>query len=232
MTQCEALTIRTTRYLSIVAWMVTLLACSSVYADTQFTNFSSNAHFSINDRLLIDIKCSEHQFGDGFCSFKTDMQYSKYLNTPQSAYESYLFPGSEQDRRKVDLLAIFRLAIEEFKFLSNVKLYWELTEQNLEELAIKLRLKGEIPISEPWIQDHATEKGHKGQSPSTRGQSKRTSHHSSMIALFLPSKLQWNLGVDPNDRTVFGELNLNPYMILSGEFGDTNLVGIYFRYPF
>lgn len=228
-----AITIWTRRCLSIVVWMVAFFACSFVCADTQQTaSFSSNPDFSINDRLLIDIECSDSQFGDAFCSFKTDMQYSKYLNTPLSAHESYLFSDSEHDQRRADLLAIFRLAIEEFKCLSNVKLYWELTERNLEELAIKLRLKGEIPISNAAMQDHATEKGYKGQSASAHGQSRRTSRHSSVFALFMPSKLKWNLGMNPYDMTIFGELNLNSYLTLSGEFGDTNLVGVYFRYTF
>ncbi|MGD9008307.1 MAG: hypothetical protein PVG41_10305, partial [Desulfobacteraceae bacterium] len=217
-----AQTIRTTRCLSIVVWMVTLLASSAVCADTQVTNFSGNSDYSINDRLLIDIECSERQFGDAFCSFKTDIQYSNYLNTPLSAHESYLFSDSEGDQRKADLLAIFRLAIEEFKCLSNVKLYWELTEQNLEELAIKLRLKGEIPISDPAMHDSTIEKNPKGRRHSVLPSSRSASRLSSAIALFVPSKLQWNIGMDPNDMTVFGELNLNAYMTLSGEFGDTN----------
>ena len=227
-----AITIWTTRYLTIVAWMVTLLACRTVYADTQTTNFSSRTDFSINDRLLIDIECSERQFGDAFCSFKTDIQYSKYLNTPLSAHESYLSFDSEQDQRKADLLAIFRLAIEEFKFLSNVKLYWELTEQNLEALAIKLHLKGEIPFNDPAIHAGSVEKGPKGGRYSIRPASRSAGRRGSALSLFIPSKLKWNIGMNPNDMTVFGELNLNPYMTLSGEFGDIKQVGFYFRYTF
>jgi hypothetical protein len=212
--------------------MVTLLASSAVCADTQTTNFSGNSDDSINDRLLIDIECSEHQFGDAFCSFKTDIQYSKYLNTPLSAHESYLFADSEQGQRKADLLAIFRLAIEEFKCLSNVKLYWELTEQNLEELAIKLRLKGEIPMRNTAVRDSTAEKSPKGRRHALSPSSRSAGRLSSALSLFVPSKLQWNIGMNPYDMTVFGELNLNAYMTLSGEFGDTNQVGVYFRYTF
>lgn len=234
MIQRGAVTIRTRCRLAIVVWMVTILACSSssLCADTQTSNFSSNANFSINDRLLIDIECSEHQFGDAFCSFKTDIQYSKYLNTPLSDHESYLFSSSEQNQRRVDLLAIFRLAIEEFKFLSNVKLYWELTEQNLEELAIKLHLKGEIPINDSAMYDSSAEKDLKGRQHSVRPPSRSAGRRSGALSLFMPSKLQWNIGMNPNDMTVFSELNLNSYITLSGEFGDTNQVGIYFRYTF
>jgi hypothetical protein len=227
-----AITIRTTRCLSILAWLVILLASGTVCADTQTTNFSSNSDHSINDRLLIDIECSEHQFGDAFCSFKTDIQYSKYLNTPLSAHDSYLLTDSGQGQRQADLLAIFRLAIEEFKFLSNVKLYWELTEQNLEELAIKLRLKGEIPISDPAIHDGTAEKDPKGRLHSARPSSRSKGRRGGALSLFMPTKLQWNIGMNPNDMTVFGELNLNAYMTLSGEFGDTNQMGVYFRYTF
>lgn len=228
-----AIAIWTTRCLQIVAWMVTLLACSAVGADTQTAKFSSNTDFSINDRLLIDIECSERQFGDAFCSFKTDIQYSKYLNTPLSAHESYLSSDSEQEQRKADLLAIFRLAIEEFKCLSNVKLYWELTEQNLEALAIKLHLKGEIPINHSAMHDSAAAEGPKGRRHSAHLAASRSQiRRGSALSLFMPSKIKWNIGMNPNDMTVFGELNLNPYLTLSGEFGDTHQVGVYFRYTF
>ncbi len=226
-----AKTIRTTRYFMLVALMAALFATGTVCADTPTANFS-NTEFSINDRLLIDIECSDRKAGDAFCSYKTDMQYSKYLNTPLSAHESYLLSDSEQDQRQVNLLAIFRLALEEFKFLSNVRLYWELTEQNLEALAIKLRLKGEIPLNETAMQEHAMDKGQKDRSPSTHGHLRPASRHSSALALLIPSKIKWNLGVNPNDMTVFGELNLNAYMTLSGEIGDINRVGVYFQYAF
>lgn len=228
-----ATTIWTTRYLSVVAWMVTLLLpYSTVCADTQTTSFSSRADFSINDRLLIDIECSERQFGDASCGFRTDIRYSKYLTTPMSVHESYLFSDREQDQPKADLLTIFRLAIEEFQFLSNVKLYWELTEQNLEDLAIKLHLKGKIPISDPAIDDSTAEKDSNDSRHSMRLASRSAGRRNGALSLFLPTKLQWNIGINPNDMTVFGKLNLNDYMTLSGEFGDTNQVGIYFRYTF
>lgn len=227
-----AIAIWTTRCLSIVAWMLVLFATGTVCADTKSTIFSNKANFSINDRLRVDIECSERQIGNAFCSFKTDMRYSKYLNTPLSAHESYLFSDSEQDQRQADILAIFKLAVEEFKFLSNVKLYWELTEQNLEELAIKFRLKGEIPISDPVVQNHATGKNQKSSPHSARSQSRRTSRQESVLSLFMPTKLRWNLGVNPDDLTVFGELNLNRYLTLSGEYGDDHQVGVYFRYTF
>jgi hypothetical protein len=212
--------------------MVTLFACSAVCADTQSTHFNSNTDFSINDRLLIDIDCSEFRFGDPFCSFKTDMQYSKYLNTPLSAHESFLFSDGEQNQRQADLLTIFRLAVEEFRCLSNVKVYWELTEQNLKELAIKLHLKGEIPISQVTRHDSAAENDLKKKSQAARSISGSVGPRGGALSLLMPSKLQWNLGMNPNTMTVFGELNLNAYMTLSGEYGDVNRVGVYFRYMF
>jgi hypothetical protein len=227
-----ALTIRTTHYPSIVAWIVTLFAFSAVWADTTRTHLSSSANFTINDRLLIDIECSEFRSGDPLCNFKTDMQYSKYLKPPLSAHERYLFPEMGQTQRQADLLTIVRLAVEEFRCLSNVKLYWELTEQNLEELAIKLRLKGEIPIAESGMHGSATEKAPEKRPRAARSSLKRAEPRSGALALVMPSKLKWNLGMNPNDMTVFGELNLNAYMTLSGEFGDVNRVGVYIRYTF
>jgi hypothetical protein len=220
------------RYRLILAWLVALCSYSSVCADPLMTSFSNNTHFTINDRLLLDIECSERHSSDAVCGFKTDMQYSKYLNSPLSAHERYLFSANEQDQRNVDLFAILKLALEEFKFLSNVKLYWKLTEKGLEALAIKLRLKGEIPISDVVISGSTAEKKLNGQHYSTNLPSTNAGHRSGALSLFKPSILQWNIRMNPNNMTVFGELNLNAYLTLSGEFGDTNQVGVYFRYAF
>jgi hypothetical protein len=227
-----ALTIRTKPYLSIAACIVALLACGTLWADPRSTNLSGNNNFSINDRLLIDIECSEFQSGNPFCSLKTDMQYSKYLNTPLSAHESNLFSENGETQRQADLLAIVRLAVEEFRCLSKVKLYWELTEQNLEQLAVKLRLKGEIPIPQPAMHGSTVEKEVEVTPRIARSTSKRAAPRSGVLALVLPTKLQWNLGMNPNDMSLFGDLNLNAHMTLSGEFGDVRRVGVYFRYTF
>jgi hypothetical protein len=225
-------TIWTTRLLLIVAWMVAFFANGTVCADPQSAVFGKNTYFAINDQLRIDIQCSDLQAGNALCNFKTDMQYSKYLNTPLSAHDSYLLSDSEKRQRQADLLAIFRLAIEEFKFLSNAKLYWELTEQNLEELAIKLRLKGEIPLSDAAMHDRLTEKSQNGKLQSAHRSSRSTGSYRGALSLFMPSKIKWNLGMNPNDMSVFGELNLNRYLTLSGEYGDGHQVGVYFRYTF
>ncbi len=217
----------TTRSIMIAAWTVSFFAIGTACADTQSIVFGKIPITSVNDQLRIDIECSDRHIGNTFCGFKTDIQYSKYLNTPWLAHEYAIFSDNEQDQRQADILAIFRLAVEEFKFLSGARFYWELTEKNLEELAIKLRLKGEITLN-----DRDLEKPQKSTNLSLRRSKSRKTTQKSALSLIMPSKIRWNLGMDPNDLTVFGELSLNNHLSLNGEFGDTSQVGLYFRYAF
>jgi hypothetical protein len=227
-----AITTKTARTMLLVTWMVSSLAINMAAADIQPSQVKTIGSASANDTLLIDIECSSRQTGSAFCNLRTDMQYSKFLNIPLTVDEIELFSGNEEDQHRADLMTIVRLAVEEFKFLSGVRLYWEITEQNLEELAIKLRLKGELPIAQPASHDRST--GHVQNSRAL--QPRRSSGHGSestgILALFMPKKLRWNLGMDPNDLTVFGELNLNSHLMISGELGDSTQLGLYFKYRF
>ena len=227
-----AITIKTACTLVLAAWVVASLAVDMAAAEIQPLRANFIGNTSANDKLLIDIECTGRQAGSAFCNLRTDMQYSKFLNMSLTEDASELFAENEKDQRRADLMTIVRLAVEEFKFLSGVRLYWELTEQNLEELAIKLRLKGELPIAKSASHDRSTGQGQNSQTLQPRRSSGHKSAATGALALFMPQKLRWNLGMDPNSLTVFGELNLNAHLTISGELGDSTQLGLYFKYRF
>lgn len=227
-----AIAIKTARTLLLVTWMVASLAVDMAAADIQPLQSNTFGNASANDKFLIDIECSGSQAGSAFCNLRTDMQYSKFLNEPLTAGDPGLFSRNEEDQRRADLMTIVRLAVEEFKFLSGVRLYWELTEKNLEELAIKLRLKGELPIAQPASHDRSAGQVQNSRALRPRRPSGHRPESAGVLSLFMPKKLSWNLGMDPNDLTIFGELNLNSHLMISGELGDSTQLGLYFKYRF
>jgi hypothetical protein len=216
------------QHLFVMVWLAASFASGTAYGDTQSASITSQSFQSFNEKIQLEFECSDRRDSNAFCNLKTDMRYSKYLETPLTAHEAYASPDRENDQHRADLLMIFKLAVDEFNFLSGARIYWELTEQNIEEWAIKLRLKGEIPITDTALGATSQKDGRR----STRSVSRKSNNYDSLRSLFMPNRLKWNLGMDPNDMAVFGELNLNAHLALSAEVGETNQVGLYFKYAY
>jgi hypothetical protein len=203
---------------------------ATAHCDTNLQKQNTEFQQSIDGRINHKIKSSELPAGNSFCSIRSDLQYSRYLNTPLTLHDS--FSASRNDNRipNTNLLAIFKLALEEFNLLSGVRIYWEYTERNIQQWAIKLRLKGEIAITDPYDgADGLTLQNVKGSE--LRG-SRQPSVSNGLKSLFLPQTIRWNLGLDPDDGTLFADLHLNPYLSLSSKFSDESQAGVYFRYAF
>lgn len=226
----SAITILTVQLLIAAVWFAALLAPGIAHSDNQSALHNSQSHQPFNDTIQFDFECSDRHAGSAFCNFRTDLRYSKYLDTPLTPHEQYSSPDGDDDQHRADLLMIFKLAVDEFNFLSGVRIYWELTEQNIEDWAIKLRLKGEIPINTENL--GSSSQSQKDGRRSVRSASRKSGNHGGMMSLVMPNRIRWNLGMDPNDLTVFGELNLNAHLTLSGEVGDISQLGLYFKYAF
>ena len=149
----------TMQHLIVVVWLAASFASGTAYGDTQSASINSQSYQSFNEKIQLEFECSDRHNGNAFCNFRTDLQYSKYLETPLTAHEAYSSQDFESDRHRADLLMIFKLAVDEFNFLSGARIYWELTEQNIEEWAIKLRLKGEIPINNATLGPNSQKDG-------------------------------------------------------------------------
>lgn len=230
MYKCGARTILAMYYTLAVVWLVSSFITSSAYCDSISALNAGSLRQSVNKKISHDIQGMNLQAGSSFYSFRTEIQYSKYLNTPLTPHESFSSKLRENDVPRMDLLAIFRLAMEEFDILSGVRIYWNYTERNIENLAIKLRLKGEISISDPYTYSNGQLQKETTQlQQNTAG---KQPHPTGVLSLFTPQTIRWNLGINPNESTVFGDIRVNSYLSLNGEFGDDSQVGLYFRYPF
>ena len=206
------------------------LTNGTVYGDTASTGPLSEIHQSLKSAFGHDTRCADLGSDSSFCSIRTELRYQNYLSTPLTSHERFASTPSESNPPRADLLSIFKLALEEFDLLSGVRIYWDYTERNIEQWAIKLKLKGEISISDPHY--HDVNPSIPATSLSNRGLFTEPLRPSNLISLLKPQKIRWNIGMNPDDLTVFGDIHVNPYLSISGEAGDESNVGLYFSYRF
>jgi hypothetical protein len=206
------------------------LASGPAYGNTSSAGHVNTFRQSPNPTYSRDIQCVKLGSDKAFCSIRTELRYHNYLNTPLTSHERFSSTPNESNQPRADLLSVFKLALEEFDLLSGVRIYWDYTERNIKQWAVKLKLKGEISITDPH--DH-------NDAPSLRNKSLHSSNllqkplrPSGLHLLLKPQKLRWNLGMNPDDLTLFGDIHINPYLSINGEFGDESNVGLYFRYTF
>lgn len=230
MFQCGAKAIFTMSYILVVACMVFSLPSGPAYGDTRSTGPLNDFHQSLNSRFNRDIQCADLGSDSSFCNIRTELRYRNYLNTPLTSHERFSSTPIDSAQPRVDLLSIFKLALEEFDLLSGVLIYWDYTEKNIEQLAIKLKLKGEISIAAPNYYDD--DRSLRETTPSTRNLSRQPLRSFGLRSVFTPQKVRWNIGLNPDDLTMFGDIHINSYLSMSGEFGEESNVGLYFRYAF
>jgi hypothetical protein len=147
-----------------------------------------------------------------------------------TSHERFTSAAKDSNQPRADLLSVFKLALEEFDLLSGVRIYWDNTERNIEQWAVKLKLKGEISISDPHHFDDNLSR--RIENPNSRNLLQKPHRPFGLLSLLRPQKLKWNMGMNPDDLTLFGDIHINPYLSINGEFGDKSNVGLYFRYKF
>jgi hypothetical protein len=225
-----AITMLAKQYVAVMLCLISSFMVTTARCDTNTQKQNTEFQQSIGERIDHNRQCSGLPAGNSFCSIRSDLQYSRYLNTPLTLHDSLSTTGNGNRVPNTNLLAIFKLALEEFNLLSGVRIYWEYTERNIQQWAIKLRLKGEIAISDPYD-------GADGLTLQTTKRSELRGYQQPSISnglksLFLPQTIRWNLGLNPDDGTLFADLHLNPYLSLSGKFSDESQAGVYFKYAF
>lgn len=230
MFQCGAKTTLTKAYIIVAVCLIFSLTSGPVYGDTPATGPLNEIHPSPNPAFGHGIRCADLGSDISFCNIRTELRYRNYLGTPLTSHERFSSMPLESNQPHADLLSIFKLALKEFDLLSGVRIYWNYTERNIEQWAVKLKLKGEISISDPHYHDDGLSPQKKNLS--NGGLSKEPLRPSGMLLLLKPQKIRWNLGMNPDDLTMFGDIHINPYLSISGKIGDKSNVGLYFRYTF
>lgn len=141
--------------------------------------------------------------------------------------------GFEAQHSRADLYTLVKLAVDELEFLAGLRLIWDKTEKKVNNLALKLKLKGDISLNR--------EGGSSGSNPSqsdlaaihalsTRNKSSRMPL--SLRAIFLPKKIRWHFGYDPNNQAAFGELKWGSFIAVQSDVGADQEVKLVFQYTF
>lgn len=141
--------------------------------------------------------------------------------------------GFEAQNSRADLYTLVKLAVDELEFLAGLRLIWDKTEKKVNNLALKLKLKGDISLNR--------EGGSSGSNPSqsdlaaihalsTRNKSSRMPL--SLRAIFLPKKIRWHFGYDPNNQAAFGELKWGSFIAVQSDVGADQEVKLVFQYTF
>ncbi|MGD9216811.1 MAG: hypothetical protein PVJ84_18510 [Desulfobacteraceae bacterium] len=221
--------ILTKQFFTAALCLISSFIAATAHCDPYSVRMDTERHNCI-DKQINNVNCSGLAAGTSFSGIRSDLQYSRYLNTPLTLHDSFSAKADDNRVPSANFLALFKLALEEFNLLSGVRIYWEYTERNIEQWAVKLKLKGEIAITDPY--DNADGRTLQNAKRSKmRGSRPRSVSHG-LRSLFLPQTIRWNLGLNPEDGALFADLHLNPYLSLSGRFSDESQAGLYFRYAF
>lgn len=141
--------------------------------------------------------------------------------------------GSMDNTHRADLYTLTRLAVEELEFLAGIRILWDQAEKKFDRVALKLKLRGDISLGasdSPAPHDASSSPPIRGYPPVAR--SERTENQLSLRALFLPDKIRWHFGLDPNQHVFFGELKWGRFIALQGDVGSHQEVKMVFHYDF
>ena len=218
------------QYMTVVLWLISSFMATNANGEALSVKQNTEYLQSIDEKMNRNTQCTGLGASNAFCTIKTELQYSRYLNTPLTLHDKFYHSGSQSGLPNTNLLAIFKLALEEFNLLSGVRIYWEYTERNIRQWAVKFKLKGEIAITDPYDQADGPTL-HNARYLKQLGR-QNTGLSNGLQTLLKPQTIRWNLGLNPEDLTMFADVHLNSHMSLSGKFGDESQVGLYFRYAF
>ena len=220
-----------TNYIMAAVWLATVFTTTPVCGNTNATLRTNSFQLSAAEKKAITgLQCAGLQAEKWICSLDSGDRRGYYFDTPRSSHASSYFDQRDPNPRKADPLKIGLLAVEEFNLLAPLRVYYERTEKYIKKLSIKLKLKGEVTVSEPQTQiaRHQPEVARLAK----RTRSARPSDSAGMLSLFKPQTIRWNLGMDPDDLSISFDLEINPHLSFDGEFGDENKVGLYFKFLF
>lgn len=127
--------------------------------------------------------------------------------------------------------AALKYAMREFGFLRPVKEVVDRAEARFENYERKMRLKGEIVFSGKAGPALAIEK-RQGLNPDPEHGESPGLKSWLFSQKFMPQKLGWRFGLDPNDEIITGKFLIGDHISLEGNAGERNDVFIMFRYEF
>jgi hypothetical protein len=127
--------------------------------------------------------------------------------------------------------AALKHALSEFQFLRGVKRAFDGAEERFVNYEKRMKLKGEILVSGRASREKAKEQeGNLEAGVNT--QEKGTFKSWLFNHKFMPGKVSWKFGLDPNDELVTGKFLIGDYVSIEGNTGERTDVFLMFRYEF
>ncbi len=175
--------------------------------------------------------------GDGYLhmGFQPVSPDRSPLNLDRESAETYgANPyGFEESRSRADLYTLAKLAVDELEFLAGIRIIWDKTEKKFDRLALKLKLKGDISLdSEDRSSGGRNARSDVAAIHTFTTRSAPSQPSLSLRSIFIPKKIKWNFGLDPNDHVVFGELKWGSFIALQSDIGSHQEVKLVFQHPF
>jgi hypothetical protein len=173
---------------------------------------------------------NDHGYTFEFATFKADGPY--HAREPAPPLEG-TEPGLTDNASRADLYTLTRIAVEELEFLAGIRVLWDQAEKKFDRVALKLKLKGDISLSDsdpPAAQTAHTPIPLRALSKPTRLVG--SSESLSLRTLLLPNKIRWHFGLDPHQQVFFGELKWGRFLALQSDLGSYQEVKMVFRYDF
>ena len=213
-----------------VVWLIFSFASEPAFCDTISAYRPLSLRPSAIHQSRTRIQCEGISAGSTFCETGS-RQYADPNTLMQYLPPEHIYPTqSDIDPPRADLLVVFQLAMEELDLFRGLRLYWNKAERYIDELSVKLKLKGEIPIGDPSERMdgrvEATRSGFRNIS------ARKSAGPSRLLSLFTPQTIRWNMGMNPDDLSIYMDVHLNSYLGFSGEFGDERRVGLFFKFRF
>ena len=173
---------------------------------------------------------ADHGYTFEFATFKAEGPYQVLgLDTPPEETT----PGLADNASRADLYTLTRLAVKELEFLAGIRVLWDQAEKKFDRVALKLKLKGDISLSDSDPPEAQTGRAPTPLRPLPKPNRFAGSHESlSLRALLLPDKIRWHFGLDPQQHVLFGELKWGRFLALQSDLGSHQEVKLVFQYDF
>ena len=217
-------------FTSSVVWLIFTLTSGTAFCDTISAFRPLSLRPSAAHQSRTRIQCEGISAGSTFCEIESK-QYADPNTLLRYLPPEHRYPiQGDIDPPRADLLVVFRLAMEELDLFPGLRLYWNRTERYIDELSAKLRLKGEIPIADPF--DRMDGRVEAARSGFRNISARKSAVPDGLLSLFKPQTIKWNMGMDPNHLSVYMNVHLNSYLSFSGEYGDESRVGLFINFSF
>lgn len=208
--------IRTMSTAMLLVWLLSLGAFGTAMADTA-DPYSPQLRYTYGDTLQVGI-------------LSLDSHY--YDSSPDNRHADATTEW-ETESSRVDLYTIAKLAVDEWTFLTGIRVLWDQAERKFDQVALKLKLKGDLSLKPDDAP--ATPSQHRSERvllPLTGSRAHSSPDQLSFRSVFLPDKIRWHFGLDPTDSVLFGELKWGSYLALQSDLGAHQEVKMVFQYAF